>query len=104
MWSDYRIAKLGGLHCTEVEFLRLTQQPQVRFMAFPENVDRTHLVLVREASKYKKNSLILFGSASHVLGSEYNLTKWVFLRNKERGTQSVFILLFEIAFLYLKGL
>ena len=54
-------------------------------MAFPENVDRTHLVLVREASKYKKNSLILFGSASHVLGSEYNLTKWVFLRNREKG-------------------
>ena len=57
-------------------------------MAFPKNVDRTHLVLVREACKNEKNilnSLILFGSVSHVLGSEYNLTKWVFLRNKERG-------------------
>ena len=60
----------GGLHSTEVAFLLLTQQPQVRFSAFLkiyfdvteiyqwcwleksgqmlENVDQTHLVLASD--------------------------------------------------------
>ena len=76
--------QLGGLHCSEVAFLLLTQQAQVQFSAFPkiyfdvaeiyqqrcleesgqrhENVDRIHLVLASSTKKFSLMTLSTLGS------------------------------------------
>ena len=45
-------ALLGGLQSTEVAFLRLTQKPQVRYLAFPDNFTQDLLMaLLRTVDK-----------------------------------------------------